>query len=256
MKLGMLCDSDRSILAAPYGDEAIDLSACGPITLLDAVRDWDRWQPVISEAVKERRTLITGPLKWAPPIAHPPKFLLLAGNFRAHVEESGFAPLPPGNLTPQFFSKPSTTIIGSSDTIPLTNRNVALDYEAELAVIVGRSLKQADAAECLDAVFGYTVVNDISERRLNSTMEKRSRRDNDQFFDWLTGKWFDGSAPMGPFVLTADEFPAAEEVEIRAVLNDEVVQQARVAAMVHDVAHSLSYISEILTLEPGDVISM
>lgn len=217
--------------------------------------DWDKW--VLQLNTENLTPLPEGNLRWLAPLADPPKFLLLAGNFRAHVIESGFAPLPEGILTPQFFIKPTTTIIGAEDIIPLVSANVALDYEAELGVILGKRLERgADAETVLDAVWGYTVVNDISERKLNAGLEGRYKRSNDDFYDWLVGKWFDGSAPIGPSMASKDEIASVGNLEIIARLNGEVVQQAPCSAMVHSIAEALVYISQVLTLEPGDIVSM
>jgi 2-keto-4-pentenoate hydratase/2-oxohepta-3-ene-1,7-dioic acid hydratase in catechol pathway len=173
------------------------------------------------------------------------------------VVESGFAPLPDGVLTPQFFIKPTTTLIGAEDAIPLVKANVALDYEAELGVIVGKRLARgASSAQARDAVWGYTVINDISERKLNEGLEGRHKRSNDDFYDWLVGKWFDGSAPIGPWLVSKDEIARVEDLEIVARLNGEVVQQAPCSAMVHSIAEAIVYISQVLTLEPGDILSM
>jgi 2-keto-4-pentenoate hydratase/2-oxohepta-3-ene-1,7-dioic acid hydratase in catechol pathway len=191
---------------------------------------------------------------WHAPLPAPPKFLLLAGNFRAHVVESGFEAAPEQNLTPQFFMKPSTTIIGPSDDIPLVSANHALDYESELAVVIGRHTRYATLENAMNAVWGYTVVNDVSERKLNEDMPDRKKRSNDDFYDWLVGKWFDGSAPMGPYIVTSEELPS--EVTVSARLNGELVQEATTHLMIHSVAEAIVYISQVLTLEPGDVISM
>lgn len=212
-------------------------------------------QPKLADTFQQGRA-IDGPFRWLPPIPNPPKFLLLAGNFRAHVVESGFAPLPDGNLTPQFFMKPNTTIIGANDAVPLTGRNVALDYEAEVAVVIGARLKNVGIDEARRGIWGYTLVNDISERQINKNLPERTKRQNDDFFDWLAGKWFDGSAPMGPWIVTADEFSSVDDLVIRATLNGSVVQEAPLSAMVHNIPEAISYVSQILTLEPGDVISM
>jgi 2-keto-4-pentenoate hydratase/2-oxohepta-3-ene-1,7-dioic acid hydratase in catechol pathway len=210
-------------------------------------------RPILRDAVAAADRVIAD-AAWTSPLPHPPKFLLLAGNFRAHVVESGFAAAPEENLTPQFFMKPSTTIIGPNDEIPLTAANHAPDYEAELAVVIGTRTRNATLATAMDAVWGYTVVNDISERKLNDGMPDRRKRSNDEFYDWLVGKWFDGSAPMGPYILTADEAPG--EFVVRARLNGKLVQEAPASAMIHSVAEAIVYISNVLMLEPGDVISM
>lgn len=253
MKLGIVFSEGRRILAADRDGAIVDLSTyVDEQSVVRVIEDWTNLSPVLREAVTKAKPLPNA--VWAAPIPNPPKFLLLAGNFRAHVVESGFAPAPEENLTPQFFVKPSTTIIGPTDDIPVTSVNHALDYEAELAVVIGKRTKGATLENAMDAVFGYTVVNDISERKLNDGMVDRKKRSNDDFYDWLVGKWFDGSAPMGPFVVTADSFP--KEVSVSAKLNGDEVQQAPLSAMIHSVAEAIVYISAVLTLEPGDVISM
>lgn len=219
------------------------------------IEDWACSEQQLKNA--SRKPLPSSGFRWLAPLPDPPKFLLLAGNFRAHVVESGFAPLPEGILTPQFFIKPATTLIGAEDVIPMVKKNVALDYEAELGVVIGKKLERgATAEQTLDAVWGYTVINDVSERKLNSDLEGRYKRSNDDFYDWLVGKWFDGSAPVGPWLVSKDEIASVEKLEIVARLNGEVVQQAPCSAMVHNIAEAIVYISQILTLEPGDLISM
>jgi 2-keto-4-pentenoate hydratase/2-oxohepta-3-ene-1,7-dioic acid hydratase in catechol pathway len=260
MRLGIAEDASRRFVAAVAGDRVIDLSEFVPDARLDSViRDWSRLRPLLAQRIEAGQPatgLRAEDVPWRCPLPSPPKFLLLAGNFRAHVVESGFAPVPEGNMTPQFFMKPATTLIGPGDPIPLTAANTGLDYEAELAVVMGKRLYRASPEEALDAVWGYTVVNDVSERRLNQDLAGRHKRSNDDFYDWLVGKWFDGSAPMGPYVVTADEFGNGLDQSVRATLNHVVVQDAPLSAMIHSVPEALVYISQILTLEPGDVVSM
>jgi 2-keto-4-pentenoate hydratase/2-oxohepta-3-ene-1,7-dioic acid hydratase in catechol pathway len=254
MKLGIAHAKGRSFMASQAEDRIVDLGHIVETNDLAAViRNWKHWAPILRDAIAQAERGLTE-VSWQSPLPHPPKFLLLAGNFRAHVIESGFAAAPEENLTPQFFIKPSTTIIGPTDEIPLTSANHALDYEAELAVVIGSKLRDATLDAAMDAVWGYTVVNDISERKLNDGMAHRKKRSNDDFYDWLVGKWFDGSAPMGPYVVTADEI--TEEFVVRARLNGDLVQEAPVSAMIHSVAEAIVYISKVLTLEAGDVISM
>jgi 2-keto-4-pentenoate hydratase/2-oxohepta-3-ene-1,7-dioic acid hydratase in catechol pathway len=255
MKLGIAMVDGRKFIAAQAGERIVDLSTyVDTQDLSDLIRDWKSWRPVLQEAIARTNRFVSGAI-WSSPLPHPPKFLLLAGNFRAHVVESGFAEAPEENLTPQFFMKPSTTIVGATDDIPLTSANHALDYEAELGVVIGSSIRNATLENAMEAVWGYTVVNDISERKLNDDMLDRKKRSNDDFYDWLVGKWFDGSAPMGPYVVTVDEAVAVDFV-VRARLNGEVVQESPLSAMIHSVAEAIVYISKVLTLEPGDVISM
>ena len=254
MRLGIAAAGNRTFMAAEAAGRIVDLSAAtGTRDLVAIIRNWLQWRPIIEDVIASSPSQDV-PAVWQSPIPNPPKFLLLAGNFRAHVVESGFEAAPEANLTPQFFMKPSTTIIGPTSDIPLTSANHALDYESELAVVIGARIRNATLDNAMDAVWGYTIVNDISERRLNATMQDRKLRSNDNFYDWLVGKWFDGSAPMGPYVVTVDEI--TEPFTVGAHLNGERVQEAPTNAMIHSVAEAIVYISKVLTLEPGDVVSM
>jgi 2-keto-4-pentenoate hydratase/2-oxohepta-3-ene-1,7-dioic acid hydratase in catechol pathway len=191
-----------------------------------------------------------------PPIPNPGKLLCLAGNYREHIIESGFA-APEANdiITPQVFLKPSTCLIADGAPIPLYANNVAVGWEVELAVIIGRGGRNIRAADALDHVFGYTILNDISERKLNSRIENRRKREVDGFFDWLAGKWFDGFAPCGPWIVTADEIPDPHSLGIRLFVNGELRQESSTGAMLFDVPAQIEYISSITTLEAGDIIS-
>ncbi len=254
MKLGVARVGGRSFVAAPVRGGIVDLSTTtGDVDLLAMIRGWDHWQPLVEDALNGNLATTEGAV-WQCPLPNPPKFLFLAGNFRAHVVESGFEAAPEENLTPQFFMKPSTAIIGPTDDIPLVAANRALDYEAEMAVVIGSRIRNATIENAMEAVWGYTVVNDVSERKLNDGMAGRKMRSNDVFFDWLVGKWFDGSTPMGPWLATADEI--SEEMTVRAKLNGEIVQDAPLSLMIHTVGEAIVYISKVLTLEPGDVIAM
>ncbi len=254
MKIGIASSNGKTFVAAIAADKIVDISRhVGSQNLVNLIRDWQRIAPILLDSVAHSAG-VTGEVVWHAPLPAPPKFLLLAGNFRAHVVESGFEAAPEQNLTPQFFMRPSTTIIGPSDDIPLVSANHALDYESELAVVIGRHTRYATLENAMNAVWGYTVVNDVSERKLNEDMPDRKKRSNDDCYDWLVGKWFDGSAPMGPYIVTSEELPS--EVTVSARLNGELVQEATTHLMIHSVAEAIVYISQVLTLEPGDVISM
>ena len=254
MKLGIAVVCNRRFIAASVDGKICDLSGVVHAeSLIAVIHDWKRLKPMIEQAIARAEHFVLD-AQWSSPLPNPPKFLLLAGNFRAHVVESGFEAAPEMDLTPQFFMKPSTAIIGPTDDIPLTSANHALDYEAELAVVIGTRVRDVTSEAAMDAVWGYTVVNDISERKLNDGMHNRRKRSNDDFYDWLVGKWFDGSAPMGPFVVTADEMGSG--TMIRARLNGETVQEAPATAMIHSISEAIVYISSVLTLEPGDMIAM
>ncbi len=207
-------------------------------------------------ALKRRQPVPFDSGQLLPPIPNPGKLLCLAGNYREHIIESGFAaPEASDIITPQVFLKPSTCLIADGAAIPLTANNVAVGWEVELAVVIGRGGRNIGREAALDHVFGYTILNDISERKLNSRIANRRKREADGFFDWLAGKWFDGFAPCGPWIVTADEIPDPHSLGIRLLVNGELRQESSTSAMLFDVPAQIEYISSITRLEAGDIIA-
>ncbi|MEO8649874.1 MAG: fumarylacetoacetate hydrolase family protein [Acidobacteriota bacterium] len=191
-----------------------------------------------------------------PPIARPGKIICLAGNYTEHISESGYkAPQDNSVFTQQLFLKPSTSLIGCGAVIELGSQNVRVGWETELAVVIGKGGRNIPASSALEHVFGYTVLNDISERGLNSQVPNRHRREMDEFCDWLAGKWFDGFAPCGPWIVTSDEVKHPHELTIRFFLNGEERQHGSTLDMIFDIPSQIEYISSIMTLEAGDIIS-
>jgi 2-keto-4-pentenoate hydratase/2-oxohepta-3-ene-1,7-dioic acid hydratase in catechol pathway len=189
------------------------------------------------------------------PIRDCPKLLALAGNYRKHVLEAGFKDVD-ASITPQVFWKPNTAINAPGGVVPIRGNNVFVDWEIELGVIIGRRCKDVAASDAMECVFGYTVINDISERKFNANLTGRKVREYDPFFDWLMGKWFDGHAPMGPEIVTKDEIPDPHDLRIRLWVNDELMQNSNTECMLFGVPGTIAYITSVMTLEPGDVIAM
>ncbi len=212
--------------------------------------------PLSADQVRNAQLLRFQDLRLDAPIRAVPKLLALAGNYHKHIVESGFSDQHKGAWTPQVFWKPSTAILAPGASVRLRPNNVFFDWEVELAVVIGRRAKDVLASQAMDYVFGYTIINDLSERRFNANIENRDKRDFDPFFDWLMGKWFDGSAPLGPEIITADEVPDPHNLQIRLLLNDEIMQDSNTARMILNIPETIASISAILTLEPGDVIAM
>lgn len=190
------------------------------------------------------------------PLASVGKILALAGNYRKHVAESGFSGPKGGVWTPQIFWKPSSALLRPGGTVRLRRKNNFFDWEAELAVIIGRQARDVATEDAMQFVFGYSILNDLSERRYNAEIEQRDKREFDPFFDWLMGKWFDGSAPMGPEIVTADEVPDAANLALRLWLNGELMQDSNTKNMIFQVPETIAALTAVLTLEPGDVIAM
>jgi 2-keto-4-pentenoate hydratase/2-oxohepta-3-ene-1,7-dioic acid hydratase in catechol pathway len=173
------------------------------------------------------------------PLVQPPKIICLGLNYRDHAKETA-ATLP---KEPIIFMKPRTAIIGPNDKI---NKSFVkeLDYEGELAIIIGRKCKNLPASKAKEYVFGYTVFNDVSAREI-------------QFGDkqWTRGKSFDTFAPIGPCITTAAQLKDTSNLRIRTWVNDELRQNGTTANMVFDVEEILHQLSQVITLEPCDIIA-
>ena len=188
------------------------------------------------------------------PIPRPPKILCLAGNYAEHWRESGHDAPPKAQHTPEVFVKPVTTIVGPNAEIFLPGPICqAVDYEGELAVVIGRRSKNVSVDRALECVAGYANFNDVSGRRLTiDTPREPTPRTN--WFDWLNGKWFDTFGPFGPF-LVIDEIPDPQALAIQTRVNGEVRQSATTGDMIFTIAETIAWISTFLTLEPGDLIA-
>ena len=194
------------------------------------------------------------------PVPSPPKLFCLATNFMSHMAESISQRLQGGEQqreldTPRVFMKPSTnTVIGSGAPLHLTRDAQFVDWEAELAIIIGRPAKEVSVEEAPAHISGVTAINDISERDLK-IWEREEERDWDRFFDWLNGKWCDGFAPMGPCAVPIEDAGDPDNLDLKLRLNGEVMQDSNTNQMIFNTAEIVSYISHICTLETGDVIA-
>jgi 2-keto-4-pentenoate hydratase/2-oxohepta-3-ene-1,7-dioic acid hydratase in catechol pathway len=174
------------------------------------------------------------------PVPRPGKLVCVGLNYRDHAAESKM-PVPE---RPVLFSKFTTSIIGSGDPIVLPPSSEKVDYEAELAVVIGRRVKRASREEAARAILGYTIINDVSARDF-------------QFGDgqWQRGKSCDTFAPMGPWIVTADEVADPQKLGIRLRVNGQTLQSSNTNQMVFGAVDLVTFIAETITLEPGDVIA-
>ena len=174
------------------------------------------------------------------PVASPGKIVCAGLNYRDHAEESG-QPIPE---SPILFAKFATSVVGPGEAIRIPSFATQVDYEAELGVVIGSRACAVSTQDALSHVLGYTCVNDVSARDL-------------QFADgqWVRGKSLDTFCPIGPWIVTRDEIPDPQRLGIRCVLNGEVLQNSSTEQMVFSVAELVSFISQGITLEPGDVIA-
>lgn len=189
------------------------------------------------------------------PVAAPPKILLLAGNYAAHIEEEGKVALERAETFPYLFMKPATTLNDPNANIAIPRVSPGhIDYECELAIVMGRTARHVAEGDALAYVAGYTVLNDISDRRYRPFPERRER-ERDAFFDWQHGKWHDGFCPVGPCVRSARSMPDPQRQRVTTHVNGEVRQDGSTAQMIFPVAAIVAFISEVMTLQPGDLIA-
>ncbi|MFC7547530.1 fumarylacetoacetate hydrolase family protein [Plantactinospora sp. GCM10030261] len=179
--------------------------------------------------------------RFAPVVPRPNKIVCLGLNYRSHILEMG-RDVP---RYPTLFAKFDGALIGAYDPIELPAVSDQVDWEAELGVVIGRPARRVGEAEALSYVAGYTIVNDVTVR----DWQHRTR-------EFLSGKTFEATTPVGPVLVTRDEFPdGLPDLALECTVDGEVTQRARTGDMVFDVAQIVAYVSEIITLLPGDLIA-
>lgn len=189
---------------------------------------------------RRRRLLPISDVRLTATVPRPGKIICIGLNYRDHAIESKM-PIPE---SPIIFSKFGTSVVGPEDDVVIPPGSTQTDYEAELAVIIGRRAKSVSAARALDFVFGYACFNDVSARDF-------------QFADkqWTRGKSCDTFAPIGPFVATADEIKDPHDLAIRLRLNGQTMQDSRTNQLIFTIPQLIEFLSSSITLEPGDVIA-
>lgn len=236
----------------------VDISSeLGLQSMQDVIREFSQiGERLLSLANGTGELVSVDEVKLVTPIERPGKIICLAGNYREHITESGYAaPREADVITQQLFLKPSSSLIGNDDEILIGSTNVKVGWETELAVIIGKRGKDIPVASAFQHVFGYTIMNDVSERGLNSKIENRYKREMDRFLDWLAGKWFDTFAPCGPWIVTSEEVDDPHNLEIKLSINGELRQHGNTRDMIFRIPEQIAYASSIMTLEPGDIIS-
>ncbi len=174
------------------------------------------------------------------PVPDPEKILCIGLNYRAHAEETK-QQIPE---VPTVFAKFRNALAAPGATVELPKASEKVDYEAEVCIVIGKRLKEVDADAALEGVAGYTLLNDLSARDLQLATTQ-----------WISGKSFDGAAPCGPALVTADEAGAHDAIEFSLTLNGGEMQRSSTADLIFKVPELVSHISKLMTLEPGDLIS-
>ena len=243
----------RLHVAVDGGFVAVDeLAAAARRPDLAGLRDVGDLYARGADAVAELRTLaasataatatVVAPAdaRYAPPVLHPGKIICVGLNYADHIAESRAE--PPERIV--LFAKFPSCLIGHGDPIRYPAITSQLDYEGELAVVIGRQASHVPASEALDYIGGYTVINDVSARDLQFSEPQ-----------WIRGKALDTFAPLGPVLLDAAAAPPVAEMRLRTLVNGDVRQDASCAQMITGVPELIAYISAGITLEPGDIIA-
>ncbi len=204
----------------------------GVSAFLEAVR--------LSDAHCRPAVLNEDAVTFGPPLHDPGRFIGIGLNYRCHAREMGH-PIP---SEPPLFAKWANAISGPGDDVILPANSQAVDYEIELGVVMGRRARGVSVNDALDHVFGYTVINDVSARDLQFRTSQ-----------WLAGKIADGFAPMGPAVVERDDIGPSQGLTLETWVNGELRQHGHTSDMIYDVPALVSYLSHLITLEPGDVIA-
>ncbi len=233
MKLATIRDGGGTRAVRIDGDEAVDLDAPD----VGAVLRRDGWRAWAAAADGPRRP-VAG-LDYAPVVPAPGKIVCVGLNYRTHILEMG-RELPEH---PTLFAKYRQALVGAHDDIVLPAVAAEVDWEAELAVIVGARARHVPAERAGEVIAGYAVLNDVTAR----DYQRRT-------LQWLQGKTFEATTPLGPWLVTADESPGPGR-EITCAVDGEIVQRADTSDLVFPPAALLAYLSAIVTLEPGDVIA-
>jgi 2-keto-4-pentenoate hydratase/2-oxohepta-3-ene-1,7-dioic acid hydratase in catechol pathway len=287
-KLGNFGDGSREFIGAVFDDsKVVDLTAANealeseqgfeavamPSDMVALIASYEsglseRVRAIVAASVGKTAPYIhdLSALDVKAPIARPGTMLNAAVNYVAHAEETGNvstleaaknapAPMPgiwerkpdDGRQNPYFFVKPSRAVVGDGDAIRMPPEREMLDWESELAVVIGKTASRVAIEDAKDYIFGYTIENDVSDRN--------GRPDGRHGSDWFVGKGHDTFAPLGPFIVPKEFIADPQDLDIKFTLNDRVMQDSNTRNMIHNVYELVHYASNVLTLEPGDVLS-
>ena len=229
---GVLFDGDVRVDASAFAADFDESFLAG-----DGLFELPRW--VAHDAAQAPR--LDPRARLGPPVAKPGKIVCIGLNFRDHAAESAM-PFP---TEPVIFFKSPTALSGPNDDVVIPRGGTKLDWEVELAVVIGRRASYVPRQDALTCVAGYALHNDYSERSFQ--MERGGQ--------WVKGKSADTFAPLGPYLATADEVPDPQRLAMWLSVNGEQVQGSNTSQMIFDVASLVSYVSDFMTLLPGDIIS-
>lgn len=248
MKIAAFSIQSHQHIGVVQDDHLFSLTVLGadefPLCMKTFIERSDNLLPRAKQLIEQRENddalFAISDVKMLPPIPFPEKIICVGLNYIDHCKETGMeAP-----VSPVIFSKYANAIVGHNDTVEIPINSNEVDFEAELAIVIGKEAKRVSEDEANDYVFGYTIMNDISARDL-------------QFTDgqWSRGKTADTFAPIGPVVVTQDEVGDPHKLAISLKLNGELMQDSNTNNLIFTVPQIISFLSQSMTLKPGDLIA-
>ena len=237
MKLATYTADGQTRTGIVVDDRIIDTGVEG--TMIDLIRDWDTLKPQLEARAAAGGGVPLSSVKLEAPVQRPGKIFAIGLNYADHIEESKM-PAPERQV---WFTKAQTSVNGPYDPILIARGTMTNDYEAELVAIIGTGGKHISAADAPAAIFGYCVGNDMTERMWQHAVPQ-----------WSLGKSFDTHAPMGPWIVTADELGDPHGLGIRCFVNGEKRQDSNTQHLVFNVWQQVEHLSQAMTLEPGDAL--
>jgi 2-keto-4-pentenoate hydratase/2-oxohepta-3-ene-1,7-dioic acid hydratase in catechol pathway len=222
-----------------------------PSSNLDLFADWDTWKPVLAALASSaaRSGIAPADAKLAAPLLYPGKVLCAGANYYDHMAEMGFPGVKKETQRLFFFFKPPrNAVVGPGATVTMPRGTKKYDWEIELAAVIGKTARYVPVENALAHIAGYTVAIDLSARDFNQAP--------DQFykFDWVAGKATDTACPMGPWIVPADALGDIQNVALKLSVNGAVKQDSSTSQMIYSVAEQIARASELMTLDPGDVV--
>lgn len=240
MKLATFTHQKNTRVGAVVGDEIADLTTAGlPATMLALLEGGQAALDAAGKAVANAKRLPLADVRLEAPIARPPKILAVGLNYRAHAEECGM-PIP---VVPILFNKQSTSAAGPYDVIHRPRESEQLDYEGELAIVIGKRCRRVPAGKARSVVAGYAVANDVSVRDWQIRVPTMTM-----------GKSWDTHCPFGPWITTSDEVADPGALDLKTWVNGELRQSANTNDLIFPCEQIIEHVSTAFTLEPGDVI--
>lgn len=234
-------------------------STISQLSMINIIESWQIFLPVLKEIIDDAQNgLISNeniqPLdnvNLCPPLLYPNSLICAGANYIDHMMEMTGKTIEKAKVMPYFFLKsPIHTIIGPEDCIRLPNNSKKIDWEAELAVVIGKITRHVRVDDALSYVAGYTIINDLTARDLTMRLDWPNFKS-----DFFAAKTFDTSAPMGPWIVPSEQIDNPNNLNIKLWVNDNLMQDSNTENMIFDIAEQISHLSNHITLKPGDVLS-